>query len=284
MDGALNPDELWRIMRVALGEGVSRVEILGGESLMRKDLSQFCNEAIKMKGLSQLMITTNGILLKESLPSLIRAGIKHITVCLDTLNPVKYQNFTRGDNLYRVMEGLKKAEKEGMRPIRINVLIIKGFNEEEIVDFAMLTKDHPYIVKFIGYQPALLKNKEDDIEPITTEEIRDKVSSFQPLVPLRLKETEKIVCYRFQDAVGRIELFDPSEEHQCDRCTKLGMTADGLLQSCILGDGKVDLKEILRSGGDDYEIVKAIRKAFRYKPKTPPAGIRMFKRCTWISK
>ncbi|MFC1889801.1 GTP 3',8-cyclase MoaA [Thermodesulfobacteriota bacterium] len=282
-DEALRPEELTRVLRVATREGISSVELLGGEPLMRKGLFPFYDEAVKMEDLRQFMITTNGVLLEDSLPELVKAGVRSLTVCIDTLNPAKYQKLTRGDFLYRVMEGLKQAEKVGMLPIRINVLIIKDFNEDEIIDFAMLTKDHPYIIKFIGYQPApSRKSEEQEIGPISAAEIRENMSGFQRLIPMKFKGTNKIVCYRFQDALGRIEFFDADEEHQCGECTRVGLTVDGQLQSCLLGEGKVDLKEILREGGDDYEIVKAIRKAFRYKPKKPPAGTRMFKRCTWI--
>lgn len=282
-DEALKPEELTRVLSVATEEGISDVELLGGEPLMRKGLFPFYDEAVKMGRLRRFMITTNGVLIEDSLPELIKAGVRSLTVCIDTLNPVKYQKLTRGDFLYRVMEGLKQAEKVGMQPIRIRVLIIKDFNEDEIIDFAMLTKDHPYIIKFIGYQPTpSRKSEEQEIDPITSEEIRENMTRFQSLIPMKLKGTDRIVGYRFQDAVGRIEFFDADEEHQCDKCTRVGLTVDGLLQSCLLGEGKVDLKEILRGGGDDYEIVKAIRKAFRYKPKNPPAGTRIFKQCTCI--
>ena len=149
-EDALKPEELTRVLSVAIEEGITDVELLGGEPLIRKGLFPFYDVAARMEGLKRFMITTNGVLIEDNLPELVKAGVRSLTVCIDTLNPAKYQKLTRGDFLYRVMEGLKQAEKVGMLPIRIHVLVIKDFNEDEIIDFAMLTKGHPYIIKFIG--------------------------------------------------------------------------------------------------------------------------------------
>ena len=152
-ENILRYEELLRIADIAVRHGITKIRLTGGEPLVRKGIVEFIEKLAKLKGLEDLSLTTNGVLLKEFAFQLKKAGLNRINVSIDSLKPDRFYKITRGDFLNKVMEGLEESEKVGLSPVKINCVVIKGFNEDEILDFALLTKKKPYHIRFIEYMP-----------------------------------------------------------------------------------------------------------------------------------
>jgi len=281
-DNILRYEELLRIAAIAIKHGVTKIRITGGEPLVRKGIVEFIEELAKLKGVEDLSLTTNGVLLKEFALSLKRAGLPRVNVSLDSLNRERFYKITRGDFLGNVMEGLDEAERIGLSPVKVNCVVIKGFNDDEIIDFALLTKKKPFHIRFIEYMPFETDAAWDRDKCISSSQIMEKINSLQNLVPLGNpeKRTGPARRYKFTDGIGEIGFISPVSDHFCGSCNRLRLTADGKLRTCLFSDDEVDIKSAIRNDCTDRELEDLLFRAVREKPEGHHINDNIFKKCS----
>ncbi|MBN2283711.1 MAG: GTP 3',8-cyclase MoaA [Deltaproteobacteria bacterium] len=266
----LSYEEILRIVRISVGLGIIKVRVTGGEPLVRKDIVGFLRSLGRIEELRDISLTTNGILLEELAEDMFDAGIRRINVSLDSLLPERYRTITRVGDLDRVLRGILAVHRIGYAPIKINVVAIKGFNDDEIMDFARLTFEYPFQIRFIEYMPigtAFLKN---DFEYISNNVIIQTIQKTETLEPVsgHTNGAEGPArVYRIRGAVGEIGIISAISHGFCESCNRLRLTADGSLRTCLLSDEEVDLKGIMRAGCSDAELEKVIRNAILSKPQ-----------------
>jgi len=250
----LRYEEILRIVRVGVQNGISKVRITGGEPLVRLGVYDFLQQLTAIKGLKDVSLTTNGVLLKNNTARLRAAGIKRINVSLDSMESDNFKTITGRDYYHKVWQGLESAIKDGFDPIKINVVVLNGLNERELTDFAGLSIQYPFHVRFIEYMPIGQSNFKPT-QQLFTPEIKKIISSLGELIPVDRGENDgPAERYKFKNARGEIGFISPISHHFCSQCSRLRLTANGMLRSCLLSDHQVDLRTHLRSGCSDEKI------------------------------
>lgn len=265
-DEILRYEEILHLVRVGMSLGISKVRVTGGEPLVRKGVYRFLKELNQMKGLKDLSLTTNGVFLKENILKIKDAGIKRINISLDTLNRQKFHEITGVDTFYSVWEGIKLAQEAGFNPIKINVVALKGVNENELVDFARLSITHPLHIRFIEHMP-IGANSAQSGKHLLAPEIKARIESLGELISIGKDINDgPAERYKFVGADGEIGFIRPLSRHFCSTCNRLRLTADGQLRSCLLSDQQEDLRGPLRKGASDDELTEIFYKTVKYKP------------------
>lgn len=265
-DQILRYEEILRLIRIGSGMGIKKVRITGGEPLVRKGVYEFLTELEGIGGLSDVSLTTNGVLLAENTDRIQAAGIRRINVSLDTLDRRKYREITGHDQFDRVWRGILHAHERGLGPIKINVVALRGVNEDELIDFARLSFSYPFHFRFIEQMPIGHSSINFDAH-LLAPEIKARLGSLGRLIPV-----EKGVYdgpaerFKFKDAVGEVGFIRPLSRHFCAYCNRLRLTASGQLRTCLLSDHQVDLKGPMRRGCSDGELARILLNAVRHKP------------------
>jgi cyclic pyranopterin phosphate synthase len=269
-DDILRYEEILKIIRVAVKLGISKVRITGGEPLVRRGIVDFIDRLKSIEGLNDVSLTTNGIRLVEFADKLYRAGMTRINVSLDSLNPQKYAEITRGGSLEAVLRGIDSAYRVGFSPIKINTVAIKGANDDEILDFANLTLDKPFQVRFIEMMALGGSGDEQSRHYLSNDLVMEKINRAYRLEPINGRSTNMdgpAKRYRISGGTGEIGFISPVSQHFCHHCNRLRLTADGHLRACLLLDDEVDLKGPLRENCDDDVLEMLIKKTIMGKPR-----------------
>ena len=262
----LSYEELLLIARTAVGLGIEKIRITGGEPLVRAGIIGFLAELAAIPGLKHLALTTNGLLLTEMAADLCRAGVQRLNVSLDSLNPATFSDITRGGDLSRVLAGLDAAEKAGFPPPKINVVIMRGVNDSEILDFADMTLSHGNSIRFIEYMPAI---KEDGWRQycISGTEILQQIA-----VRYTLEHVDKGPFsgpsrdFRIPGARGSIGIITAISGHFCSECNRIRVTSTGQAKGCLFSDEKTDLMPYLRPP-DGEQLADALQGIVATKPE-----------------
>jgi cyclic pyranopterin phosphate synthase len=265
----LSYEEILRIVRVAAAGGIKKVRLTGGEPLVRKGVTGLIREIAAVPGIEDLALTTNGVLLSKMAHELAGAGLKRINISLDSLNPERFKELTRGAELATVLDGIDKAEAEGFSPIKINMVPIRGLNDDEIAEFARLTLLKPYHVRFIEFMPIGARDMWDETKVIRTEEVKDVIVGLGKLEPVgnKRKDHGPADLFRLPGAKGILGFISPVSNHFCGTCNRLRLTADGKLRPCLFAESEIDLKTPMRAGCDDDELTRLIGVALSVKPE-----------------
>ena len=262
----LTYEEILRVVRVATRLGISKVRVTGGEPLVRKGVYEFLSELTATEGLKDVSLTTNGVLLKDNLEKIQAAGISRINISLDTLNPAKYHEITGYNEFNRVWQGIEKAHQMGFSPIKLNIVALKGINDDEFVEMARLSFQYPFHIRFIEYMPI----GRSDFNPdslLLAPEIKSRISDLGNLVTLQEGENDGPARrYKYEEAIGEIGFIPALSHHFCNKCNRLRLTASGQLRPCLLSDHEEDLKEAIRQNCSDQQIADIFIKAVRHKP------------------
>jgi len=265
----LRYEEILRVVRTAVPEGITKVRLTGGEPLVRRGLTDFIATLTSLKGLADVSLTTNGVLLEDLAEAIYQAGIRRINVSLDSLNPDRYRAITRGGNLQAVLHGIRKAAEIGFSPIKINTVLMKGTNDDEILNFARATLRWPYQVRFIELMP-IGQNGADAADYVSNDVAREQIAQEFPLEYLGndgdRDNRGPARRYRIEGAPGEIGFISPISHEFCSDCNRLRLTADGHLRGCLFSDEEIDLKQELRIGCEDRVLKALIRKAIASKP------------------
>ncbi len=266
----LRYEEILRVVRAAIPEGITKVRLTGGEPLTRKGLAGFVDKLTKIEGLSDVSLTTNGILLEEQAEPIYRAGIRRINISVDSLNPDRYRAITRGGDLEAVLRGIRKADEIGFSPIKINIVLMKGVNDDEILNFARATLRWPYRMRFIELMPIGRKSTDMPTEYLSNDVARERIEQSFKMEYLGDNgdpdNRGPARRYRIDGAKGEIGFISPISHEFCSECNRLRLTAEGHLRGCLFSDDEIDLKPDLRSGCSDEVLKGLIRRAIAAKP------------------
>lgn len=266
----LRYEEILRVVSQTVKMGLIKVRLTGGEPLVRRGFVEFAGNLKKIKGLQDISLTTNGILLAQYAEDIFRAGITRINISLDSLDKEKYFQITRGGNLDDVFNGIAAAEKAGFAPIKINTVLMKGFNDNEALDFVRLALSKPFQVRFIEIMPVSEVSAGRSADFLPTRQLLETINRHFRLEPLAGKKNKSdgpARLYKMKDGLGEIGFINPVSDHFCSTCNRLRLTADGKLRACLLNDVEIDLREALSRHCDDDELAGLIREAILLKPQ-----------------
>ena len=254
----LSVEEIESIVRAAAELGIDKVRITGGEPLVRNGILEICRRIGAIDGLKEICLTTNGVLLGDLAPGLKKAGVSRVNISLDTLDPVKYAKITRNGNLSDVFRGIQAARDVGLLPLKINTVLIGGFNDDEIGDFVELTRYEEIDVRFIELMPIGECVGWDDECFIHASRVLQQESRLEPITG---KSAGVEMLYGIPGYQGRIGLINPMSQPFCEQCNRIRVTADGKLKTCLHSSEEIDLK------GLPFEAVKErITSAIQNKP------------------
>jgi cyclic pyranopterin phosphate synthase len=262
----LTYEEILRVVGVATRLGISKVRVTGGEPLVRKGVYGFFEKLVATEGLKDVSLTTNGVLLKGNLLKIKSSGIARINVSLDTLNPKKYRHITGYDEFDRVWQGIEKAYALGFHPIKLNIVALRGINDDELVEMARLSFRYPFHVRFIEYMPIGHSDINSETR-LLVPEIKERIRTIGNLVPVQGRQHEgPAQRYKFKGAKGEVGFIAALSRHFCNNCNRLRLTASGHLRPCLLADHQEDLKGPLRKGLSDQELAKIFFRTIQHKP------------------
>jgi len=267
----LRYEEIETIVRAAADLGVTKVRLTGGEPLVRAGLTDLIQILAQVPGIDDISMTTNGLLLTQQAQQLKAAGLHRVNISLDTLRADRFARITRLGNILDVLAGIDAAHNVGLEPVKMNVVVMRGLNDDEVVDFARATVSPGWNVRFIEWMPVgegcgMEYTWEDAL--VTAEEIRKRIEEqLGPLAPVRqVVGNGPARYYHLPDAKGTVGFITPVSEHFCFHCNRLRLTADGQLRPCLLSDQEIDLRTPLREGAGPAEIKALILEAIESKP------------------
>jgi cyclic pyranopterin phosphate synthase len=263
----LTYEEIAAIVREAAALGIEKVRLTGGEPLLRRDLPRLVEMLAGIDNIRDLALTTNAYLLDSAAEGLAGAGLRRVTVSLDSLRTAKFALLTGRDALARVLAGIEAARAAGLGPIKINCVVIRGFNDDEVVDFARFAREHDLAVRFIEFMPLDGRPDWDRNQVVSGGEMIAAIREHFDLVPTApASRGETAKRYRFGDgAPGEIGVITTITAPFCDGCSRLRMTADGQLRTCLFSTASHDLKSIVRRGAAPAEIRRFIVETVRTK-------------------
>lgn len=265
-DELLSFEEITRIVEAMAPLGLRRVRLTGGEPLVRRDLPELVARLSAIPGIDDLSLSTNAVLLEEHAEALRDAGLNRVNVSLDSLDPERVDRIARRPGSYeRIMRGLEAAERFGFRPLKINVVLMEGMNDDEIPAFAELTRDRPWHVRFIEIMPTGANLALSEHRYLSCDEALARVRRLGRIEPAEGPTGNgPATYYRYPGAAGTIGVITPMSHNFCDRCNRMRLTAEGQLRPCLFGDLQTDLRAALRSG---QPLEPLIRDTLAVKPE-----------------
>jgi GTP 3',8-cyclase len=266
-DGIVSWPELERLARIFVALGIRKVRLTGGEPLVRDGLEDYLR-VLSSLGVQDLSMTTNGHLLAERCDALIAAGLDRINISLDSLDPLKFEKITRTRSYDRVMRGIDKAQATRLAPVKINAVLVRGFNEDEVETFAAFARERAVIMRFIEFMPLDADRHWSRELMVPAAEVYERINAQWPLKQMPNETSETARRYRFADgAPGEIGLIAPVTQPFCGHCSRIRLTADGKLRTCLFSKDDRDLRSLLRMHASDEEIARWVREAVNEKEK-----------------
>lgn len=266
-DEILRYEEIIRFVRICAGLGVTKIRVTGGEPLSRRGIPFLIKEISGIPGIKDIGLTTNGVYLGRQMAELKEAGLKRVNISLDTVRKDRFAFITGVDAFDDVLASIKMSVKAGLTPVKINTVIIQGFNDDEILDFAKLARTRPVEVRFIEFMPFGAADLWHDSKIITSEEIEARIRTRYELLPSLDSHRGPARMFDVKGGLGRIGFISPVSTHICGRCNRIRLTSAGAIKPCLFSDEEYDLKALLRRGASDDEISAFIRGAVRAKPE-----------------
>jgi cyclic pyranopterin phosphate synthase len=270
-------DDYLRMARILVGLGISKIRLTGGEPLLRKGIVQFVRDLAKLRteenNKPEIALTTNGHLLAEIAQPLKDAGLDRVTVSMDAVDSEKFARITRVPNGYEsVLAGVRAARQAGLAPVKINCVLLRGFNEDQVVNFGKFAREENVVVRFIEFMPL----EEDRVWTpeivVPLDEILARMSEYLPLQEIPHQRSETARRYRFPDGLGEIGIIAPVSHPFCGHCSRIRITSDGKLRTCLFSVWDHDLHELMRRGATDEELVEFIRQVVEKKEERHHIG------------
>jgi len=262
----LSFEEIERVVSILATQGVHEVRLTGGEPLLRRDLPVLAGMLARIEGIDDLGITTNGLLLEEQAAPLLEAGVRRFNVHLDSLDPVDFKAVSRRQGLRGVLAGLSELERLGVRPIKINVVLVRGVNEGQIDRFVELALRHPYQVRFIEMMPLGGGDPFEMDRLVPGREVKERIEARHALLPVgRERRSAPATVYRVRGGAGDIGFINAVTEPFCADCDRIRLTADGKIRNCLFARDETDLAALLRGGAPDGVIARAVAAAVAAK-------------------
>ena len=264
-DEILSWPELERLARLFVGLGIRKVRITGGEPMVRDGVEKFLSY-LKGIGVRDLSMTTNGHLLAGHCQRLIDAGLHRINISLDSLDPIKFEKITRTRSYDTVMRGIDAAQASRLAPVKVNAVLVRGFNEDEVEAFAAFARERGLIMRFIEFMPLDADRHWSRELMVPAAEVYERIHAQWPLVQIAHEQSETARKYRFADgAPGEIGLIAPVTQPFCGHCSRIRLTADGKMRTCLFSKEDRDLRALLRANASDEEIVTWVREVVNEK-------------------
>ncbi len=258
----LSFEETLRVCRVFLGLGIEKIRITGGEPMVRHGVEDLVRQIGALPGLKDLALTTNGFNLFEKAEELRDAGLHRVTISLDTLKPERFLRMTSSKDFEKVLRSVTAARRCGLEPVKVNCVLLRGVNDDEIVDFAEFAREEGLTVRFVEFMPLDEAGQWSRDRVVTGAEVLRVLKDRYRMEPSRqLKPSDTSVEYRFSDAPGTIGLITPVSQPFCRRCSRIRLTADGKIRTCLFSLEEHDVKALMRSGADDRDLVRFIESA-----------------------
>ena len=267
----LTVNEIEQVVRVAVSLGITHIRLTGGEPLLRKDILDIVRTIAAVRGVQDLALTTNAYRLPELARPLADAGLKRVNISLDTLNPARFTQITGVNEFDRVWQGIEAAEKAGFSPLKLNMVVLKGINEDEIEAFAKLTIPHPWHVRFIELMPIGVDQTAREFYAqhyFSAAEILMHIPGLQPVSTTRSNGPASE--YLLHNGLGIIGLIASAGGHFCYRCNRIRITSDGQARSCLFGSDQLNLRDALSKG--DEAVKEVLQLAIQSKPAHHPLG------------
>jgi cyclic pyranopterin phosphate synthase len=258
----LSYEEIDYVCEIFVSLGIEKLRLTGGEPMLRRDIETIIRKLSRLKtsGLQDLALTTNGYYLPDRAQSLKDAGLDRVTISLDSLKRDIFKRMTGIDVLDKVLAGIAAAKKAGLEPIKINAVIVRGHNEDEVADFAAFAREHDVKMRYIEFMPLDSGHEWSREDVVSGKEIRDRISERFPLVRVEVaRGSDTSSRYRFADgAPGEIGIIAPVTEPFCGACSRIRLTADGQIRTCLFSTVEHSLRDVVRSGASRAEIVDYI--------------------------
>lgn len=262
--GDLPFDDYLRMARILAGMGIKKVRLTGGEPLLRKGIVDFVRSLAKLRSADgeplELALTTNGHLLAEMAQSLKDAGLERVTVSMDAVDPDRFARITRVPNGYdRVLAGIRAAKRAGLEPVKVNCVLLRGFNEDQVIPFGMFAREEGVVLRFIEFMPLEEDRVWSPDVVVTLDEILERMAEYRPLVEIPHARSETARRYRFDDGVGEIGIIAPVSHPFCGHCSRIRITSDGKIRTCLFSVWDHDLHAQMRRGSSDAQLEEFIR-------------------------
>lgn len=264
----LSYEELLRVIGICVELGIRKVRLTGGEPLVRKDVGRFIEGLSRISGLEDIRLTTNGVFLEKYADQLYNAGVRKLNISLDTLRPERFKAITGADCFAQVWAGINLACAKGFAPVKLNMVAMRGVNDDELVDFARLALTRDLQVRYIEFMPIGNSAVWGKDKYIPSAEIMEKLRVLGELQPVASRRMDgPATVYRIAGGKGSIGFISPLSHKFCERCNRLRLTSEGKLRSCLLSDKESDLKALLRGNGTDQQIAELVVQAILAKPQ-----------------
>jgi cyclic pyranopterin phosphate synthase len=264
----LTYEEIAQIVRAAASTGVRSVRISGGEPLIRRNLDRLIADINAVPGIEDIALSTNALLLEDQIEPLVAAGLRRVNVSLDTLREDRFERIARRPGLAQVLAGIDAAIAAGLQPVKINVVVMRGENDDELEAFAQWTRERAVFVRFIELMPVHENLGIQRDAYISSDEILERVARIGDLQPaIGPGGNGPARYYAFEGAPGAVGVISPLSHDYCDRCNRVRLTADGRLRLCLFGDHHIDLRSPLRAGAGEEELAQMLRSAMFIKPE-----------------
>ena len=260
-------DEIKHLVVLFAGMGIRKIRLTGGEPLLRQGMVNLIARLSALSGIEVVGMTSNGVLLKEHVSDLKNAGLTHLNISLDTLEPEKFERITSRNSLGRVLEGIDAAIETGFQSIKLNVVVMGGINDDELLNFIEFVRNRPVVLRFIEFMPSK-SNRWCGAGFFSMSTMRSRVETNYPLIPLDEKEEGQITkLFRIEGIRGKIGFITPLSDPFCAHCNRLRLTANGYLRTCLFYPSEFSLRDEIRSGTSDRMLMKMIRRAVACKPQ-----------------
>ncbi|HET7439995.1 MAG TPA: GTP 3',8-cyclase MoaA, partial [Terriglobales bacterium] len=259
-----------RMARVLAGLGIKKVRLTGGEPLLRKGVVEFVGELGRLRSPDgeplDIAMTTNGHLLAEMAEPLKQAGLHRITVSMDAVDPERFARITRVPNGYdHVLAGIRAAKRAGLEPVKVNCVLMRGFNEDQVIPFGMFAREEGVIVRFIEFMPLEEDRVWSPEVVVTLDEILRRMAEYRPLIEIPRARSETARRYVFDDGIGEIGIIAPVSHPFCGHCSRIRITSDGKIRTCLFSVWDHDLYGRMRSGASDQELADFIHGVVQQK-------------------
>jgi cyclic pyranopterin phosphate synthase len=287
-EGALYGDlpfaDYLRMARVLVGMGVTKIRLTGGEPLLRKGVVEFVRDLSLLRAPNQngsdsdkdpldIALTTNGHLLADLAQPLKAAGLTRVTISMDAVDPDRFARITRVPNGYdHVLAGIRAARRAGLWPLKVNCVLMRGFNEDQIIPFGMFAREEGVTVRFIEFMPLEEGRTWSPATVVTLDEILARMAEYRPLVEIPHARSETARRYRFDDGVGEIGIIAPVSHPFCGHCSRIRITSDGKIRTCLFSVWDHDLQAQMQRGASDEELAGFIRGVIRQKEERHHIG------------
>lgn len=258
--------EYLRIARIFVSQGIRKIRITGGEPLLRNGVVEFVRELRKMDDALDIAITTNGHLLAELAQPLKDAGLTRVTVSMDAVEPEAFARITRVPNGFEAVQaGIRASQRAGLDPVKVNCVLLRGFNDGQIAGFGKFARDENVVVRFIEFMPLEEDRLWSPEIVVRLEEILERMAEFKPLVEIPHARSETARRYRFDDGVGEIGIIAPVSNPFCGQCSRVRVTSDGKIRTCLFSVFDHDLAGRMRAGASDEQLVSFLREVVNHK-------------------